>query len=192
MEEIEYLDEYEKRLEKLLAGLCGTEGGMFLVEELEERWKEDVPEYMVDAVSQINHYPAFTLAVAGFYGMALAALWDTNWEAHKNDSYVGFKTLGGGFDTVDEYILEHILDIKPDSHFRTQVDDMMRTLSHTVMTAIQHENIEHQTTRAFYILARSAKVMFRAGVTFELRHRGYHYEKLRLEDFMPKNNEIAN
>ena len=184
MEEKEYLDEYEKRLEKLLASLCGTEGGMFLVEELEERWTEDAPEYMADAVTQVNSYPAFTFAVAGFYGMALAALWDTNWEAHKRDSYVGFKNKGGGFDTVDEYILKEILNITPESEVRTTVDDMMRTLAHTVMTAIQHENIEHHTTRAFYILARSAKVMFRAGVTMELSRRGYHYERVRLEDFV--------
>lgn len=184
MEEKEYLEEYEKRLEKLLARICGSEGGMMLVEELEERWMEDAPEYMVDAVSQINSYPAFTLAVAGFYGMALAALWDTNWEAHKRDSYVGFKNKGGGFDTVDEYILEHIVGVTPESDARKGIDDLMRTLSHTVMNAIQHENIEHQTTRAFYILARSAKVMFRAGVTMELRRRGYHYEKVTLADFV--------
>lgn len=184
MEEKEYLEQYEQRLEKLLAGLCGTEGGMFLVEELEEHWAEDAPEYMVDAVSQINSYPAFTLAVAGFYGMALAALWDTSWEAGKRHTYAEFRTKGGGFDTVDEYILEHILAIKPESDTREWVDDMMRTLSHSVMTAIQHENIEHQTTRAFYILARSAKVMFRAGVTLELKRRGYHYERVKLEDFV--------
>lgn len=184
MEEREYLEQYEKRLEKLLAGICGSEGGMFLVEELEERWTEDAPEYMADAVGQINSYPAFTLAVAGFYGMALAALWDTAWEVHKRDSYALFKQCGGGFDTIDEYILEKIVGVAPDSDARKGIDNMMRTLSHTVMSAIQHENIEHQTTRAFYILARSAKVMFRAGVTIELRRRGYHYEKVKLADFV--------
>lgn len=184
MEEKEYLEEYEKRLEKLLAGLCGTEGGMFLVEELEERWTEDAPEYMADAVGQVNSYPAFTFAVAGFYGMALAALWDTAWEANKQRSYAEFKAKGGGFDTVDEYILKEIVGVEPDSDARKGIDNMMRTLAHTVMTAIQHENIEHQTTRAFYILARSAKVMFRAGVTMELARRGYHYERMRLEDFV--------
>lgn len=184
MEEREYLEQYEKRLEKLLAGICGSQGGMFLVEELEERWTEDAPEYMADAIGQINSYPAFTLAVAGFFGMALAALWDTNWEGNKRASYVEFKQKGGGFDTVDEYILEKIVGVAPDSDARKGIDDMMRTLSHTVMSAIQHENIEHQTTRAFYILARSAKVMFRAGVTMELARRGYHYEKVTLADFV--------
>lgn len=184
MEEKEYLEEYEKRLEKLLARLCAKEGGMMLVEELEERWIEDAPEYMADAVGQINSYPAFTLAVAGFYGMALAALWDTNWEAHKRDSYVGFKNKGGGFDTVDEYILKEIVGVEPESDARKGIDDLMRTLAHTAMSAIQHEDIESQTTRAFYILARTAKVMFRAGVTMELIRRGYHYERVTLADFV--------
>lgn len=183
MEEKEYLEEYEKRLEKLLAGICGAEGGMMLVEELEEMWTKSAAEYMVDAVSQINSYPAFTLAVAGFYGMALAALWDSQ-SPFENQTYDYFKGKGGGFDTVDEYILAHIVGVTPESDARTGIDNMMRTLSHTVMTAIQHENIEHQTTRAFYILARSAKVMFRAGVTIELRRRGYHYERVSLADFV--------
>lgn len=183
MEEKEYLEEYEKRLEKLLAGICSAEGGMMLVEELEEMWTKSAAEYMVDAVSQINSYPAFTLAVAGFYGMALAALWDSKFP-YENRTYDYFKELGGGFDTVDEYILERIVGVSPESDARKGIDNVMRTLSHTVMTAIQHENIEHQTTRAFYILARSAKVMFRAGVTVELSRRGYHYEKVSLADFV--------
>ena len=58
----------------------------------------------------------------------------------------------------------------------------MRTLAHAVMNAIQHEQIEKQTTRAFYILARSAKVMFRAGVTYELMRRGYHYERVKIDN----------
>lgn len=180
MEEHEYLEHYEQRLEKLLAGIYGSEGQLMDVAELEERWHEFAPEYMADAVGQINSYPAFTLAVAAYVGMALAAWWDTAWERHEKETYDDLKRLGGGFDTVDEYILKHILSVEPESPEREQIENAMRTLAHAVMNAIQHEQIEKQTTRAFYILARSAKVMFRAGVTYELMRRGYHYERVKI------------
>lgn len=180
MEEREYLEHYEQRLESLLAGIYGSEGRLMDVAELEERWHEFAPEYMADAVGQINTYPAFTLAVAAYVGMALAAWWDTAWEKHEKEGYEDLKRYGGGFDTIDEYILKNILLVEPESEQREKLEDTMRTLAHTVMNAIQHEQIEKQTTRAFYILARSAKVMFRAGVTLELRRRGYHYERVKV------------
>lgn len=180
MEEKEYLEAYEQRLENLLAGIYGSEGRLMEVAELEERWHDFAPDYMADAVGQINSYPAFTLAVAAYVGMALAAWWDTAWDSHSKEGYEDLKRYGGGFDTIDEYILLHILSVKPDSDEREKLDDLMRTLAHTVMKAIQHEQIEEQTTRAFYILARSAKVMFRAGVTIELRRRGYRYERVQV------------
>ena len=178
MEEIEYFEHYEQRLEALLASMQGSEGRLMDIDELEERWHEFAPEYMADAVSQINSYPAFTLAVAAYVGMALAIWWDKNWNAHKSTTYADLRRLGGGFDTIDEYILKSVIGVEPDSEAREEIENTMRTLSHTVMTAIMHEDIEKQTTRAFYILARSAKVMFRAGVTIQLKRLGYRYEKV--------------
>lgn len=185
MEEKEYLEHYEQRLESLLAGIYGSEGRLMEVAELEERWREFAADYMADAVSQINSYPAFTLAVAAYVGMALAAWWDTAWDSHAKEDYNDLKRYGGGFDTVDEYILKHILGVNPDTPEREKLDETLRTLAHTVMNAIQHEQIEKQTTRAFYILARSAKVMFRAGVTIELTRRGYRYEKVKVTNPTP-------
>lgn len=180
MEEKEYIDNFEKRLDSLLAGIYGTDGQLIIVDELEERWHEFAPEYMISAVAEINHYPAFTLAIPSYVGMALALWWDKNWDAHKERTYTEMVKKSGGFDTVDEYITEYILGIKPDSEEREKLDNQLRAMAHTVMSAIQHEDIEHQTTRAFYILARAAKVMFRAGVTIWLKKLGYHYEKVQV------------
>lgn len=178
MEEREYLEHYEQRLEALVASLQGSEGRLMDIDELEERWHDMAPEYMADAVSQINSYPAFTLAVPAYVGMALATWWDKNWNAHKATTYADLSRLGGGFDTIDEYILRAVIGVEPESPEREEIENALRTLAHTVMTAIMHEDIEKQTTRAFYILARSARVMFRAGVTLQLKRLGYRYEKV--------------
>lgn len=180
MEEKEYIDNFEQRLDSLLAGIYGSDGQLMIVDEIEEVWQQGAPEYMVSAVAEINHYPAFTLAVPAYVGMAMALWWDKNWEAYKERTYDDLFKRGGGFDTIDEYILEHVLAIKPDSKEREELEGQVRAMAHTVMSAIQHEDIEHQTTRAFYILARAAKVMFRAGATLWLKRLGYHYEKVKL------------
>ena len=40
------------------------------------------------------------------------------------------------------------------------------------------EEVEGQTSKALYILARSARAMFRIGLSIELHSRGYRYERM--------------
>ena len=70
--QIEYLDKFEDNLQAELLKLCTSHGalsGVLLAsEDIDDKWHEFAPEYMADAVSQINSYPAFTLAVAAYVG----------------------------------------------------------------------------------------------------------------------------
>ncbi|MDY3978784.1 MAG: hypothetical protein SOZ00_02045 [Tidjanibacter sp.] len=173
----EYYTQYERRLEEMLAERCGSEGRMMIVEEIDEVWQRLAPEYMAEAIGQINRYPAFTLAAAGYIGMALAAWWDTDWKAH---SSVGYDHLRdeGGFDTMDEFITQKILGLALESDAAKTISAELREAAHSVMSVIEHEEIERGTSEAFYILARSARAMFHAGVSLELRRRGYKYFKV--------------
>lgn len=179
MEEREYYDNYESRLEEQLTESCGSAGRLMTAGELDEAWRLMAPEYMADAIGQINKYPAYTLAVPAFIGMALAKSWDDNWDEGAKITYDQLKSPRG-FDEIDEYVMEDILGLKAGSEEEQKLSDAIRTLAHTVMTVIEHEEIESQTTKAFYIMARSAKVLFRAGVSSELARLGYRYEKLRV------------
>ena len=45
--------------------------------------------------------------------------------------------------------------------------------------------MEGQTSKALYILARSARAMFRAGLSIELHARGYRYQRMIVD--LPQN-----
>lgn len=181
MENLEYYDNFENNLIKELLRLCTSHqmlGGTLLAsEDIDERWKEYAPEYMADAVPQVNSFPAAAIAWAGYVGMAVAHRWDVNWENYSTEPY---EKLHGeqGFDDMDEHIMQNILRLELDSEEAHKIEDMMRRCANTAITYIRREDTEAQSTKAFYIFARTAKVLFRIGAAMELHRLGYKFELL--------------
>lgn len=183
MENIAYFDKYEEKLTEVLMRLCtdlGVMNGQLLAaEELEEKWKEIVPEYMVDAVPQIKDYPTVSVAWAGYLGIGLAVLWDRDWVKYKNDpNLYKFFVQPRGFDCMDEFILEELLGVKLESKEFLEVEGVMRSCAKTAVDMIRKEGIEPQSPDAFYVFARSVKVLFKIGVSVALKRLGYKYEKV--------------
>ena len=46
---------------------------------------------------------------------------------------------------------------------------------------IRKENIEPQSPDAFYVFARSVKVLFKVGVSIALKRLGYKYQKVTVD-----------
>ena len=124
----EYLQKYEEELtQKLLRQAhdlrCGAEQ-LYHTEDLEEMWHKIAPQYMVDAVPEIAQYPTVAIAWAGYIGMALAHLWDKDWDEvlRREDVYASLRDPRG-FDEMDEYIIEgvmgYLLDSKTAQGFET-------------------------------------------------------------------------
>lgn len=185
MEQNEYFDTFENNLQVELLKLCTShgmlEGTLLSSEDIDLRWKEYAPHYMADSVSQINQYPAAAIAWAGYVGMAVAHWWDTNWEAKAKAPY---EELHGkeGFDDMDEHIVQDILGLQLDEEAATRFEDIMRSCAHLAITMIRREEVEAQSTKAFYIFARTTRVLFRIGASLELRRLGYRFEKVNMSD----------
>ena len=183
MEQTEYFDTFENNLLQELMKLCTShkmlEGTLLASEDLDERWKEYAPEYMADAIPQVNSFPAAAIAWAGYVGMAVAHRWDENWEQYAAEPY---EKLHGeqGFDDMDEHIVQHILGLALEDEAAQKIEDMMRRCANTAITYIRREDTEAQTTKAFYIFARTTRVMFRIGAAMELHRLGYKFEKVNL------------
>lgn len=179
-EQIEYFDNFEQNLLMELLKLCtshGALGGTLLAsEDIDERWKEYAPAYMADSIGQINTFPAAAIAWAGYIGMAVAQWWDLDWERYASEPY---ESLHGerGFDDMDEHIVRDILGLPLDSSEAEEIENIMRSCAHTAMTLIRREDTEAQTTKAFYIFARTTRVMFRIGAALRLKQLGYKFEK---------------
>ncbi len=182
-QQTEYFDTFENNLIKELLRLCTShkmlEGTLLSSEDLDERWKEYAPEYMADAVPQVNAFPAAAIAWAGYVGMAVAHRWDENWEYYATEPY---EKLHGeqGFDDMDEHIMQNILSLSLDSEEAKKIEDMMRRCANTAITYIRREDTEAQSTKAFYIFARTTRVLFRIGAAMELHRLGYKFEKVNL------------
>ena len=183
MEQTEYLRDYEKRLQDELLKLCTDykllDGVLLSSEDVEGRWEALALDYMADAVAQINQYPTVAVAWAGYMGMAVAHLWDKDWELHCNDEY---RTMYGadGFDDMDEHIIRDIIGFPIESLYAKEIEEMMRRCAYSALALIRHENIEPQSPMAYYTFARTVKVMYRIGAAIELKRLGYKFEKIDL------------
>ena len=112
--------------------------------------------------------------------MAVAQWWDADWGRHHGSKY---ESLHGprGFDDMDEFIVQNILGYTLDSVDAKQIMNIMLCCAQKAVTFIQHEQIEHQTVKAFHIFARTVKVMYKIGAAIQLRRLGYKLHKVALD-----------
>ena len=182
-EDIKYYDTYEDNLQREILKMCTSlgmlDGELLSSEDIDQKWKEWAPEYIAEALPEVNSYPEFAIACAGYAGMAVAQWWDQDWGRHHSAKY---ESLHGerGFDDMDEYIVQNILDLKLDSDQAKQLMNILLCCAQKASTFIRHEQIEHQTVKAFHIFARTVKVMFRTGAALQLKRLGYKFHKVDL------------
>ena len=183
-ENIQYYETYEENLQREILRMCTSlgilDGELLSSEDIDQKWKEWAPEYIAEALPEVNTYPEFAIACAGYAGMAVAQWWDQDWGGHHSAKY---ESLHGprGFDDMDEFIVQNILGLTLDSVDAKQIMNILLCCAQKASTFIQHEHIEHQTVKAFHIFARTVKVMFRTGAALQLKRLGYKFHKVALD-----------
>ena len=186
MEDNRYFDIYENNLLQEMLRVCTSlgmlDGELLNSEDIDQKWKEWAPEYIAEALPEVNSYPEFAIACAGYAGMAVAQWWDQDWGRHHSESY---ESLHGprGFDDMDEHIVQKILGLSLDSTDAKQIVNILLCCAQKGVDFIRHEQIEAQTVKAFHIFARTVKVMFRIGAALQLRRLGYKFHKVDLNRF---------
>ena len=183
--DIEYLDRYEASLVDELVGLCTSfgllDGELLASDDIDGKWKEFAPEYMAEAVPNLNPFPEAAIGWAGYIGLAVAKWWDEDWGKHHNAKYSSL--LGPrGFDDMDEHIMENILGYRRGSAEAGIVAKTLLCCSQLAIDSIRHENIETQSVLAFQAFARATRAMFRIGAAMELKREGYRFQKVRIAE----------
>ena len=182
-ENTKYYEVYEENLQREILKMCTSlgmlDGELLSSEDIDHKWKEWAPEYIAEALPEVNTYPEFAIACAGYAGMAVAQWWDQDWGRHHSAKY---ESMHGprGFDDMDEYIVQNILGLELDSVDAKQIMNILLCCAQKASTFIRHEQIEHQTVKAFHIFARTVKVMFRTGASLQLKRLGYKFQKVDL------------
>lgn len=181
--DIEYLDRYEASLVDELVGLCTSfgllDGELLASDDIDGKWKEFAPEYMAEAVPNLNSFPEAAIGWAGYIGMAVAKWWDLDWGRHHSEKY---EALHGprGFDDMDDHIMQDILGYGPGSTEAGVITRLLLACTQQAISRIRHEHVESQSVMAFHIFARSARAMFRTGAAIQLRKDGYKFRKVTL------------
>ena len=182
--DIQYYEAYEEKLQQEILKMCKSLGmldnELLSSEDIDQKWKEWAPEYIAEALPEVNSYPEFAIACAGYAGMAVAQWWDEDWGRHHSAAY---ESLHGprGFDDMDEYIVQNILKLQLDSPEAKQLVNILLCCAQKAVTFIRHEQIEAQTVKAFHIFARTVKVLYRTGAAIQLRRLGYKFHKYDIE-----------
>ena len=180
-ENTQYYETYEANLLKEMLRMCTSlgmlDGELLKSEDIDQKWKEWAPDYIAEALPEVNSYPEFAIACAGYAGMAAAQWWDEDWGRHHGAKY---ETLHGprGFDDMDEFIVQNILKLELTSSDAKQIMNILLCCAQKATTFIQHEQIEHQTVKAFHIFARTVRVMYKIGSALELKRLGYKFQKV--------------
>ena len=182
MDEQEYLSQYERRLQDSLVSLCTAYdlmGGVLLEnDDIEEKFIEALAQpYLSDAVREYRQYPEAAVAWAGYLGMAVAKVWDADWQAYQQVSYADLQGPRG-FDDLDERSTTQVLGYELDSEPARRIADMLSNCAVEALTMIRHEHIEPQSPRAYYVFARTVQVLYRIGASIELFLLGYKLERL--------------
>ena len=177
------LERFEEKLQGELLRLCTSygmlEGTLLATDDIDNHWNTLAPEYIADAVKEINDYPTVSVAWAAYLGLATAWGWDSDWAEFSQREYKSFYGEQS-FDDMDEHILQNIIGIELQSKEAEDLEAMIRRCAQTAVNIIRHEQVEPQSPTAFYIFTRAAKVMFRIGAAIELKRLGYKFEKVDL------------
>lgn len=178
-----YYDEFEQGLLRDMLRLCTSagvlDGNLLQSDDIDGKWKEFAPEYLADALPQMNRFPEVAFGWAGYIGMAVAEWWDKDWKKHSGDKYA---SLYGkrGFDDMDDHIMEDVLGYRHGSAESQVITGLMFSCASMAMDRIRHEQVESQTEKAFHVIARSMRVMFRIGASIRLSKLGYSLHKVHL------------
>ena len=174
-----YLEQYTSELQPLLLQLAQQEGflrGPLLeTADLDELWSVLAQPYMANAVPDFEQYPLVSLGWMTFVGMAMAVLWDEDWQRYQPLGSALYTQLrdARGWDELDEYVLEDVLGMLRGSEEAKRYTDLVRRLAELALTQLRHENAEPSSPMAFQLYARTLFGLYRIGVALGLARLGY-------------------
>lgn len=190
MEQTEYLQHYEDRLQQDMLQMLQSQGRLPQgplpqTPDITDRWMSLAPSYCADAVKEIANYPLVALGWAMYLGMAMAKYWDEDWETYGKhpNLYLHLRDVRG-FDYLDEvvrgdlYGLKNEIDPKTNRNPFEDCEALVRSCAQMALDQIRHEQIEPSTPMAFHVYARSIKVLYLTGAALGLRMLGYKMEKM--------------
>ena len=112
-----------------------------------------------------------------YIGMAVAKLWDTEWEIYSNlDDLYAYLRDKRGYDSLDEYIREELLQLTGVDY--TVLEKLVGECASRVYNALMHQRIEPGTKEAFNAYVSCLHQLYLMGAGMQLKRMGYHMTKM--------------
>lgn len=164
-------------LHQYLVGLKEVDERLSECPDVEGKWEDIAKAYIPDGVKEFNSFPQASLGWMMYIGMAVAKMWDTEWEIYSNlGNIYTFMRDKRGYDAMDEYIREEVLRLRGTSY--DALEKLVGECASRVNNALMHRNYEPGTRSAFEGYVACLHQLYLFGAALQLKRMGYHMEKI--------------
>ena len=198
----EFEDKLHQDLHQFLLSMNEIDVRMPECPDVEEKWESIAKAYIPDGIREFQEFPSASLGWMMYIGMAVAKLWDTEWEVmeqrEQSDACIDSaesqqNSTGGqiysnldnlyvylrdkrGYDSMDEYIREEVLQLTGVDY--TALEKLVGECASRVYNALMHQRIEPGTKEAFNAYVSCLHQLYLMGVAMQLKRMGYHMTKM--------------
>ena len=145
--------------------------------DVEDKWKEIAQAYLPDGIREFQDYPSASLGWMMYIGMAVAKMWDTEWEIYsKLDDLYAYLRDKRGYDAMDEYIREEVLLLQGVDY--NVLEKLTGECASRVYNALMHLRLEPGTKEAFTAYVACLHQLYLMGAAVQLKRMGYHISKM--------------
>lgn len=141
--------------------------------DVEGKWPAIAEAYLPDGAREFSSYPVASLGWMMFIAMAVAKFWDQDWERYDKveDLYLMLRDKRG-FDNLDEYILDEVLDLHGVD--AEQMQTLVGDTAERAKRALFRQDVEPGTVDAFKAYVACLQCMYQMGMAVQLKAMGYH------------------
>ena len=145
--------------------------------DVEEKWETIAKAYLPDGIKEFNNFPSASLGWMMYIGMAVANMWDTEWEIYSKIEYLYiYMRDKRGYDAMDEYIREEVLLLQGIDY--TVLEKVTGECASRVYTALMRQHLEPGTKEAFNGYVACLHQLYLYGAAMQLKRMGYHMTKM--------------
>lgn len=175
MEKIE--ETLRKDLHQFLLSMKEVDEHLPECPDVEDKWEDIAKAYIPDGIREFQSFPLASLGWMMYIGMAVAKMWDTEWEIYsKIEDLYTYMRDKRGYDSMDEYIREEVLLLRGVDY--TVLERVTGECASRVYNTLMHQHIEPGTREAFNGYVASLHQLYLMGVAAQLKRMGYHMVKI--------------
>ena len=146
--------------------------------DVEDKWPAIAEAYLPDGIREFADFPVASLGWMMFIAMAVTKLWDEDWERYdKVEDLYALLRDARGYDHLDEYVLDKVLDLHGDA--AEQMQTLVGDCAERVKRALFACDIEPGTVDAFKAYVACLQTMYQMGMAIQLKAMGYHMTPIK-------------